>query len=76
MEGIPVLDLWDVVIEVLQREIINPGSGFKEAAGNCLRMNVEQLSNPDHVTTNASSSQCEAVVHPKPYTGSNPARQS
>ena len=48
-------------------------SGFKEAAGNCARMSntklrkgsqkVEQLSNLDHVTTNATSSQCEAQLY-------------
>ena len=45
-------------------------SGSKEAEGNCMRMsnarlrkgnqNVEQLSNLDHVTTNPTSSRCEA----------------
>ena len=48
-------------------------SGFKEAVGNCARMSntklrksnqkVEQLSNLDHVTTNATSSQCEAQLY-------------
>ena len=75
--------MWDVVIEVLlssnykkssTQEAPGNRSGFKEAAGNCVRMsnaklkkkddqNVEQLSNPDHVTTNATSSQCEAQLY-------------
>ena len=75
MDGIPALDLWDVVIEVLHssnnkkssiQEASGNRSGFKESAGNCLRMscsklgkgnqNVEQLSDLDHVTTNETSS--------------------
>ena len=36
MDGIPALDLWDVVIELLQsvelQEIINPGSSWKQRA--------------------------------------------
>ena len=70
MDNIPALDLWDVVIEVLHSSITTKSS-TKGAAGNSLHMpntksknkgnqNVDQLSNLDHVTTNASSSQCEA----------------
>ena len=52
MDGIPALDLWDVVIEVLLslnhkapsiQEVSGNRSGFKEAAGNCLRMSSAQL---------------------------------
>ena len=82
MDGIPDFDLWDVVIEVLHssnhkksstQEASGNRRGFKEAAGNCVRMfnaklrkgnhNVEQLSNLDHVTTNATSSQCKAPLY-------------
>ena len=72
MDNIPALDLWDVVIEVLHSSNITKSS-TKRAAGNSFHMpntkskkkgnqNVDQLSNPDHVTTNASSSQCEAQL--------------
>ena len=75
-------DLWDVVMEVLHssknkksstQEASGNRSGFKERAGNYVRMsdaklrkanhNVEQLSDPDHVTTNATSSQCGAQLY-------------
>ena len=82
MDGIPALDLWDMVTEVFHssnqkksstQQASGNRTGFKEAAGNCVRMsnvklkkkgnqNVEQLSNLDHVTTNATSSQCEAQL--------------
>ena len=55
------------------QEVSGNWSGFKEATGKSLRMssaksregdqNVEQLSNQDHVTTNASSSQFEAQLY-------------
>ena len=47
MDGIPALDLWDVVVEVLHssnhkksstQEALGNRSGFKEAAGNSLHM--------------------------------------
>ena len=47
MDGIPAVDLWDVVIEVLHslnykksytQEASGNRSGFKETAGNCARM--------------------------------------
>ena len=52
MDGIPALDLWDVVIEVLHSsnnkksstpEASGNRSGLKEAAGNCLRMSNKKL---------------------------------
>ena len=83
MDGIPALDLWDVVIEALHSSINNTPPTQKNsanegrtkgAAGNCLRIsnvrlrresnqNAGQLSNLDHVTTNANSSQCEAQLY-------------
>ena len=69
----PALDLWDVVIEVLNSSN-NRKSSAQEAAGNSLHIlntkltkkgnqNVDQLSNPDHVATNASSSQGESQLY-------------
>ena len=84
MDGIPALDLWDVVIEVLHssnnvpptQKIPTPKSKFRGAAGSCVRdtvqniklrkegdRNVDQLSKPGQVTTNAYSSQCDAQLY-------------
>ena len=79
MDGIPALDLWDVATEVLhssnhKKPSTQEASGNKKRIQGGSNMsniktkkkgnqNVEQLSNPDHVTTNASSSQCEAQLH-------------
>ena len=71
-DGIPALDLWDVVIEVLHSSN-NKKSSTQGAAGNCLQkfntkfrkkgtQYVDQLSDVDHVATNANSSQCEAQL--------------
>ena len=72
MDGLSALDLWDVVLESVtffeEYRVTN-----QHAAGNRLRTfntrlkrsgnrEVEQLSDVDHVTTNASSSQCEAQL--------------
>ena len=67
MDGLPALDLWDVVMEVLRssKSTESPNHGV---AGNCSRnhkskpkqkgnRDVDQLSHVDHVTTNANSSQ-------------------
>ena len=67
MDRLPAVALWDVVIEVLypSKSTELPTHG---AAGNCLRnsntklkkkgnRDVDQLSDLDHVVTNASSSQ-------------------
>ena len=83
MEGLPALDLWDVVINVLHssnnvpptQKISAPNNKPKGAAGNCRHnaqnttlkkegdRNVNQLSNPDHVATNAQSSQGKAQLY-------------
>ena len=75
MDGILALDFLDVVIERLHssnnknsptQEASGNRRKFKEAAGNCWRMfnaKLDQLSNPDHVTKNANSSQCEAQLY-------------
>ena len=71
MDGIPALDLWDVVMEVLHS---SNNQKFKTlgAAGNCLRnvntkltgnQNVDQVSDLDHVASNACSSQCDAELY-------------
>ena len=71
MDGITALDLWDVVKEVLHSSN-NKKSSILGAAGNCLRnintkltgnQNVDQLSDLDHVASNASSSQCDAELY-------------
>ena len=73
MDGLPALDSWDVVIEVL-RSSNSTRIPAKIAAGNCLRnhkskpkqkgnRDVEQLSHVDHVTTNANSSQGESQLY-------------
>ena len=73
MDGVPVLDLWDAVIEVLHSSSNNTRRA-KGAPGHHLRISsvrlrregnrrVAQLSNPDHVTTNANSTQCEAQLY-------------
>ena len=85
MDGIPALDLWDVVIEVLLHRITRNHQPKKLLALVCTCLtreqletactsqtpslknkgdqNVEQLSNLDHVATNASSSQCESQLY-------------
>ena len=84
MDGVPALDMWDVVIEVLHSRHTQPTTTnlqtkatpkgkSRGAAGNCVRenvhnislkkegdRNVDQLSNLDHVATNANSSQCKS----------------
>ena len=78
MDGLPALELWDVVIEVLHSSK-NTDTPTQRAAGNRLRKKlrstnsntkfkrrgtrqVDELSTVDHVTTNANSSQCEAQL--------------
>ena len=72
MNGILALDMWDVVMEV-SHSSNNQKSSTQEAAGNCLHMfniklkqkgnqNVDEVSHLNHVTTNATSSQCEAQL--------------
>ena len=67
MDGLPALDLWDVVIEEL-RTSKSTESPTHPAAGNCLRnhkskpkqkgnRDVDRLSHVDYVTTNAHSTQ-------------------
>ena len=69
--GIPALDFWDVVMEVLHASIYKKSS-ILGAAGSCLRnintkltgnQNVDQVSDLDHVAINASSSQCDAQLN-------------
>ena len=70
MDGITALDLWDVVMEVLHSSN-NKNSSILGAAGSCLRnvtrltgnQKVDQLSDLDHVATNASSSQYGAELY-------------
>ena len=73
MDGLPVLDLWDVVIEVF-RSSKNTESPTQGAAGNCSRnhkskpkrkgnRDVDQLSHVDYVSTNAKSSQGESQLY-------------
>ena len=70
--GLPALDLWDVVIEVL-RSSISTKTPNNPAAGNCSRnhkskpkhkgnRDVDQLSRVDYVT-NANSSQGESQLY-------------
>ena len=72
MDGLPALDLWDVVIEVL-RPLKSTKSPTRRATRNCswnqkaepkLKGNrdVDQLSHVDHVTTNANSFQGESQL--------------
>ena len=73
MDGLPALDLWDVVIEVL-RSSKSTESPHRGAAGNWSRnhkskpkqkgnRDVDQLSHVDHVTANANSSQGESQLY-------------
>ena len=74
MGGLPAVDVWDVVIEVLHHPE-NTESPTQQAQGNLLRNSnskpkrrrgnpdVDELSNVDHVVTNANSSQCEYQLH-------------
>ena len=71
MYGIPALDFWDVVMEVLHSSN-NKKSSTLGAAGNGIRslntkltgnQNVDQVSDLDHVATNASPSQCDAELY-------------
>ena len=72
VDGVPALDLWDVVIEVLhsshnntpptQKNAANEGRA-RGAAGNCLRIRNVRLRRVDRGTTNANSSQCEAQLY-------------
>ena len=79
MDGIPLLDLWDVVIEVLhssnaktqtiQNDSADEGrvNELRETAASTSNVklrkqgnhNVDQLSNLDHVATNANSARSE-----------------
>ena len=69
--GITALDFWDVVMEVLPSSIYKKSS-ILGAAASCLRnintkltgnQNVDQVSDLDHVATNACSSQCDAELY-------------
>ena len=72
LDGLPALDLWDVVIEVLHSSK-NTDAPTQQAARNRLRnsntklkrrgnRDVDELSNVDRVVTNASSSRFEAQL--------------
>ena len=79
MDGIPALDLWDVVIEVLNSSKNNTHTHIKHAEINVGeksgaqipnpslkrrgKRDVDELSNVDHVVTNASSSHSEAQLY-------------
>ena len=73
MDGLPALDSWDVVVEVLCSSN-STGLPVNPAAGNCSRnhkskpkqkgnRDVDQLSHVDHVSTNANSSQGESQLY-------------
>ena len=79
MDGLPALDLWDMVIEVLRStNTVQPNHvGIKET-GACIhsktttqnvkrRQKIEQLTDVDYVVdyvlTNAHSSQCESQLY-------------
>ena len=73
IDGLPALDLWDVVIEVLGSSK-STESPTHQAARNCSRnhkskpkhkgnRDVDQLSHVDYVTTNANSSQSESRLN-------------
>ena len=59
MDGLPALDLWDVVIEVLD-SLKSTDSPTHQAAGT---HDVDQWSLVDYVTTNANSSQGESQLY-------------
>ena len=78
VDGLPALDLWDVVTEVFCSSNSTKSPKTKPATGNCLRdperdrtsepkqngnRDVDQLSHVDHVTTNAHSSQGESQFY-------------
>ena len=74
MDGLPALDLWEMVIEVLHSSN-NRKSSTQGAAGPCLQnsntklkkkdnRNVDQVSDLDHVVTYASSSQWKTKLNP------------
>ena len=78
MDGLPDLDLWNVVIEVLLSSNSTKSPKTKPAAGNCLRdperdrtskpkqkgnRDVDQVSHVDHVTSNAHFSQGESQLY-------------
>ena len=73
MDGLPALDLWDVMIEVLH-SLKNTRSPTQQAQGNLSRnsntklkkrgtRDVDELSIMDHVVTNVNSSQCEGQLY-------------
>ena len=73
MDGLPALDLWDVVIELF-RSSKSTETPTHQAAGNCSRnhkskpkqkgnRDVDQFLNVDYVTTNANSSQGESQLY-------------
>ena len=68
MDGLPALDLWDVVIEVL-RSSKSTKTPTNSAAGNCSRnqqkgnRDVDHSSHVDYITTNANSSQGESQLY-------------
>ena len=79
LDGLPALDLWDAVIEVLHLSK-NTDPPTQQAAGNSPRKevrsthsntkskrrgnrDVDELSKVDHVVTNARSSRCEAQLY-------------
>ena len=74
MDGLPALDLWGVVIEVLRSSNSTKSPKTKPAAGKCSRnhkskpkqkgnRDVDQLSRVDYGTTNANSSQGESRLN-------------
>ena len=79
MDGVPALDLWDVMIEVSHSSNTNTKTNsankgrakeLRETAASTSNVklvkesnqNVDQLSNLDHVATNANSTQCRAQL--------------
>ena len=60
MDGLPALDIWDLVTEVLRSSNSRTHKSKPKQKGN---RNVGQLSHVDHVTTNAHSSQGESQLH-------------
>ena len=70
MEGLPAIDLWDVVIEVLRssnstKPPTNPAAGRNHKSKPKQKGNrdVDQLSHLDYVTTNANSCQNESQLY-------------
>ena len=59
MNGIPALDLWDLVIEVLH----SSSNQHKKSKRQCAGHNDLELCNVDYVSSNVKSSQSGAMLH-------------